>query len=124
VADHGPVWVSARVMLRYRRYEHARSLSGRLHAAERARGFVRVVEKHATRDNDTLLHAQAKWLLNQNGKHGDDRAAFELLTALFRERDWPIPLKPVLRARWRTLRGRMRGVTQEKPPRRATRGRG
>lgn len=108
VGKRGPVWVSAVPVLSYRRHEDGRNLSGYRHYRGRIRGFIRIVELHATESNDSLLRDQADWLLNQQSKHGrpgdrEDRAAFEDLMDLYRGRGWRRPIKPRLRHAVRTV---------------------
>ena len=106
-ADHGPVWVSTRCLLRYRRHSSDHHMSSRRHASDRARSFARVVAKHAGPGNDRLLRDQAAWLINQVSKHAGDRQAFEIMVRLHTERGWPVPIKPAVRARVRRLIGSM-----------------
>ncbi len=107
-AKHGPVWVSTRPVLRYRRHTDGENLSGHRHLPRRVRGFIRTVELHATPANDHLLHAQARWLLNQVSKHGSDRAVWDDLARLFAQRGWPLPAKPRARHAVRRALGRVR----------------
>lgn len=112
-ADHGPVWVSDRCLLRYRQHDSDHHMSSRRHASARARSFARVVQKHASNANDTLFRDQARWLINQVSKHAADWEAFVIMADLHRARGWSIPTKPAVRARIRRTIGSMRSARSE-----------
>lgn len=107
-ARRGPVWVSTRLMLRYRQHGDGSNLSGFKHLPRRINGFCRTVDLHRTPANDHLFREQADWLVNQASKYATDPAAFVQLRALYVRCGWPMRLKPVVRTGVRRALGLMR----------------
>lgn len=103
VADVAPIAVSGGIGVRYRLHgSGATNLNSAAHFARRAQDFAAITRRYLDAETNAHFMAGGRWLINSMAKHGAAHRAWDIMTTLFDECGWRIPLKARLR---RILRG-------------------